>query len=292
MDTLQIVDRLSPGPDALAYPRTLGYDADGRLWISDAARHVILSIDSDSNELVPQDTIPDSYPYIAGFREGSVFVFSPAFHRVYELQQGRISKEIDLEGGLPEKGGLRYVTATDSGFAVKVVATDFDGYLAELDREGKLVRKTPLNGPEWRHAGLLRSMGSQIFSLVGYLPMIDTFNGSEVDSLALHGFDSPMLARMLQFRTGNTDEPPLLSSSSVPAGDHWFVLNMRPGWVQVDVYSLEGELQYILTEPNPAFNQDFFPTDLAVFAHPDGGFSISISVIEPEPRVDRYYWRP
>jgi len=101
-----------------------------------------------------------------------------------------------------------------------------------------------------------------------------------------------MLARMLQFQLGDTGEPPLLSSSAVLSGQYWFVLNMRPGWVQVDVYSLEGELKYILTEPDPAFNKEYFPTDLAVFELPDGGFNISVSLVEPDARVDRYYWRP
>lgn len=292
VDTLVVVDRLTPGSDRLAYPRTIGYAPDGTLWVTDTARHILLSIPEGRNEVTPRDTLPNAYPYLAGFRGASVFAFSPSTHRIYELTDGTLRREIELEGHLPEKGGLRYAVATESGFAVKVVAPDFDGYLAILDRDGRTVRSIPLSGPEWRYAGLLRATGDEVYSLAGYLPLIDTFHRDEPDSLALIGFDSPMLARTLQFRLGDTNEPPLLSSSAVMAGGYWFVLNMRPGWIQIDVYSLSGDLRYLLTQPDPEFNQEFFPTDLAVHALPDGGFHIAVAVVQPEPRIDRFYWHP
>jgi len=292
VDTLTVIDRIQPDSDLLVYPRTIGYDEQGVLWITDTAQHVVLSLGSDTDTLVPRDTIPDSYPYLAGFRAGSVFAFSPAFHKVYELQQGRVTREIALQGDLPEKGGLRYAIATDSGFAVKIAANGFQSYIARLSDQGAVDGRINLESEEWRYAGLLRASGDTLFSLAGYLPQIDRWVGGELDSLSLIGFDSPMLARTRQFRSGETDQPPLLTASAIKAGGHWFVLNMRPGWTQIDVYSFGGSLQYILTEPNPAFNQEFFPTDIAVFALSDGGYHIAVSMVKPEPRIDRYYWHP
>lgn len=292
VDTLAFIDRVSPGTDSLSYPRSIGYDPNGLLWITDTARHVILTLSKDQTSPVYHSTIPLSFPYLAGFRGNSAYVFSPAFHRIYELGEGRIRREVALEGPLPKEGGLRYAIVTDSGFAVKVVANEFGSYLATTDDRGVIDRKIELKGEEWRYAGLLRSHSGQIFSLSGYLPQIDSLGSVGLDSLLLFGFDSPMLPRTRQFQLGDTHEPPLLTASADRAGKYWFVLNMRPGWTQVDVYSPGGELKYILTEPNPAFNQEFFPTDIAVFEMEDGRFQVAVSVLKPEPRIDRYYWHP
>lgn len=292
VDTLALIDRISPGVDSLSYPRSIGYDPNGILWITDTARHVILTLSQDQATPVFHAEIPLSFPYLAGFRGNSAYVFSPAFHRIYELSDGQIRREVALEGPLPKEGGLRYAIVTETGFAVKVAANEFDSYLATTDDFGVIDRKIELMGEEWRYAGLLRSDSREIFSLSGYLPQIDSLGSAGLDSLQLFGFDSPMLPRTRQFQMGDTHEPPLLSASADRAGNYWFVLNMRPGWTQVDVYSLRGELQYILTEPNPAFNQDFFPTDIAVFEMEDGRFQVAISVLKPEPRIDRFYWQP
>jgi hypothetical protein len=292
VDTLQVIDRIAPGMDSLSYPRSIGYDPEGQLWITDTARHVILSLAQDADTLVYRATIPLSYPYLAGFRGESVFVFSPAFHHIFELVGGKVQREISLEGPLPEEGGLRYATVTEFGFVVKVAANEFDNYLAEVDNQGAIIRSVELPGNEWRNAGLLRAYSGSVYSLAGYLPLIDSLRSGRLDSLALIGFDSPMLPRTRQFQMGDTYEPPLLSASGVRSKNHWFLLNMRPGWIQIDVYSIKGELQYILTEPNPGFNQEFFPTDIAVFETEDGGFNIAVSILKPAPRVDRYYWHP
>jgi len=293
VDTLEVIDRVSPGIDSLSYPRSIGYAPDGVLWVTDTARHVILSLPQDQSAFIYQATIPLSYPYLAGFRGASEYVFSPAFHHIYELVDGAIQREIALQGPLPEEGGLRYAVATDSGFAVKIAANNgFASYLALIDDDGAIQNTVDLKGDEWRYAGLLRSRANDVFSLVGYLPQIDSLGASGLDSLRLVGFDSPMLPRTRQFQKGDTHEPPLLTASAARTASHWFVLNMRPGWTQIDVYSLKGTLQYILTEPNPAFNQDFFPTDIAVFEMENGRFQIAVSVLKPEPRIDRYYWQP
>ena len=292
VDTLVIVDQITGGQSELQYPRTLAFDPSGVLWITDTARHMLLAYESGSPDPVAQDTIPDAFPYMAGFRGDAVFAFSPATHTVYALRNGLVDEEIELEGELPERGGLRYVTASASGFVSKVIAPEFEGYLALHDEEGRLLDKVMLPGPDWRYAGLLRTQGDTIYSLVGYRPMIDRYQGGVLDSLALSGFDSPMLSRSLQFMMGDTHEPPLLSASADFAGEYIFALNMRPGWIQIDVFNLEGHLQHILTQPTPSFNQEYYPTDIAVMEDGSGGYDIAISVVKPEPRIERYSWSP
>lgn len=292
VDTLQFVDTVQPGENTLTYPRTLAYAPDGTLWVTDTAQHILLTLSPEESNLVSRDTLPETYPYMAGFRDGSAFVFSPATHHIYELGPSGLIREIALQGAIPDKGGLRYATVTDSGFAVKIVADGFESYVAWTNDEGEILESVPVNGPEWRYAGQIKSSGGTVYSLAGYLPMIDIFEGARQDSMVWMGFDSPMLPRTRQYQSGNTDQPPLLSASAVQQGDFWFVLNMRPGWIQVDVYSRDGMLKYILTQPNPSFNQEFFPTDIAVHPDGEGGFHIAIALIKPDPRIDRFYWHP
>lgn len=292
VDTLVVVDQIDPGSEVLRYPKTLGYDPEGLLWVTDTAQHIVMAFEPGATEPTVRDTIPESYPYLAGFRDGSVFVFSPASHSIFEITDGEVVREIEIEGELPERGGLRYVTATETGFFVKVVAPDFDGYLALLDKDGAIQSKIALPGPEWRYAGLLRSTPDALYSLSGYRPIIDRYRDNVLDSLILLGFDSPMLPRSYQFIMGDTHEPPLLSASAAFTDDRIFVLNMRPGWVQIDVYDLGGQLQHIITQPDPIFSRDYYPTDIAVRAAGDGGYEIAIALLEPVPRIDRYYWHP
>ena len=292
VDTLTVLEPIRPENDGLGYPRTLAYDTNGLLWVTDTARHILLAFEEGSMEPVERDTIPDSFPYLAGFRGESVFAFSPATHSVYEVKGGQVEREIEIEGAVPERGGLRYVATTDSGFVSKVIAPEFEGYLALHDVDGKIVKQIALSGPEWRYAGLLRVRGESSYSLSGFRPIVDRYQDGSLDSLALVGFDSPMLSRSLQFMMGDTHAPPLLSASADLAGDFLFALNMRPGWAQIDVYDLEGQLQHLITQPAPSFNQEYYPTDIAVRQNGDGVYEISISVVKPEPRIERYSWSP
>ena len=68
VDTLTVLEAINTGMDELQYPRTLAYDANGLLWVTDTARHILLAFESGFVEPVERDTIPDSFPYLAGFR--------------------------------------------------------------------------------------------------------------------------------------------------------------------------------------------------------------------------------
>ena len=100
-----------------------------------------------------------------------------------------------------------------------------------------------------------------------------------------------MLSRTRQFMLKDLTQPPLLTSAASAVGDRLFVLNLRPGWLRVDVYDESGKLKNILTQPTPSFNSEYFPTDLAVRQIGDGPeYEFAITLIEPEARVDRYRW--
>ncbi|RMF59718.1 MAG: hypothetical protein D6746_07860, partial [Bacteroidetes bacterium] len=84
----------------------------------------------------------------------------------------------------------------------------------------------------------------------------------------------------------------LLTASADAVGDALFVLNMRPGWLRVDVYDAAGRIQHILTQENPAFNQEYYPADLAVRRTADGAFEIAVVASKPAPTLTLYRWHP
>lgn len=284
--------------EMLAYPRTLGYAPDGRLWVADSERETLLReapsgsrVDSLVLEVAAE--LPGAVPWLAGFRGDTVAVFSPAGHQMLLIDgDGTVVDSVRLGGDRPAGGALSWAAADSAGYYVKVLADEFDGYVARLDRSGAVVESHPLPGPTWVHAGMLRPWGARLASLRGYLPAIDVWGGGRIDSLSLVGFDSPMLSRTRSFLIGDVDQPPLLTASAAPVDERLFVLNMRPGWLRVDVFDASGRLRHILTQPDPEFRQEYFPTDIAVRRLADGRYELSVSLVQPEARIDRYRWVP
>ena len=70
-----------------------------------------------------------------------------------------------------------------------------------------------------------------------------------------------------------------------------FVINVRPGWLRVDVYGSDGKLEAILTEPDPGFNKSFYPTDIGI-RFEDGEYLIAVTIAKPRPSVRLYAWQP
>jgi len=174
------------------------------------------------------------------------------------------------------------------------VGKQFQGYVAHLDEHGGIITRVSLPGPYWRHAGLLRVWGDSLLSLSGFRPILDvlpTDLSIPLDSLPLVGFDSPMLARSLTFLHGETHEPPLLSTSATPVGDWLFVLNLRVGWLRIDVYDRAGRLQHILVQEDPGFNTEFYPMDLAVRSPEAGLYEMAVVLVKPVPEVKLYRWK-
>ncbi len=293
VDTLRLQWTTTGPEDALTHPRTVLFGADGRLYVADTERNGVFMFEGDGRFAGEIADAAFAFPYLAGQWGDTLAVFNPQARRVDYVRDGAVVGGVPLPADVPRRGGLLYVAAGPGRLFLKAIGQDFDGYVARLDAQGAVVARHPLAGPYWRHAGLLRLWGDSLLSLSGFRPVLDVLPpGGGLDTLALAGFDSPMLARSRLFMLGEIDEPPLLTASAAPAGDRLFVLNMRPGWLRVDIYDRDGRLRHVLTQEKPAFNQDYYPTDLAVRRTDDGAFEVAVVVARPAPAVALYRWRP
>jgi hypothetical protein len=318
VDTLEAVDQLRLEPELLAYPRSISYSPDGILWVGDTKVHTIVGFDESGQVSQSLQFDELEYPYISGFRSDTLVVFTPENPRIVHVVDGEITKTIPVPQERPLGPGFQYATSYEGGYFYKVIDENFRGYIARLDPIGRETGRWILPGEYWRYAGALRMWSGSLLSLSGYLSQVHIVSEMSVlspsvetplDSLRLHGFDSPMLSRTRLFLLDELTQPPLLSVSAVGLGELLFVLNMRPGWLRVDVYDRSGELQYILTQPTPEFNTEYYPTDLAVrvvrTGRPGSGVSggdnagfapgkiyeLAVSLVKPEARIDRYLWR-
>jgi len=290
VDTL-VLDRTTP-PDAFDHPRTVAFLDDGRLAVSDVERNEITLLAPDGSVVAIHglaSRLPGGIPYIAGVAGDTIFVFGAGDNVVASIAGGRILHSFALEPG-DASSALRYVTADATGAWVKSVDPDRAATISRYENGGR-TGALRLRGPYWSHAGPLIGGEASVLSMRGYVPAYTTVDRALVaDSTALHGFDSPMLARMRTFEAGGVRSPPLLIPAATLLDDRLFLINARPGWLRVDVYE-SGRLEAILIEPDPRFDQSFYPTDIA--ARADGnGIRIAVSSSQPEPVVRLFTWRP
>lgn len=285
---------------ALEHPRTLLYGEDGRLYLSDAEADRIFTLDDEGQPLEVIESDDLDHPYLAGLRGDTVLVFNPADHHIDFFIDGASAHRIPTPENedLPEEQPLLYTAADADHVYFKAVGENFDNYVARLSRDGAIEERLGLPGPYWRHAGLLRPWGDTLASLSFYRPVVDVMprelseSAARVDTLALMGFDSPMLGRSRSFVEGDLSEPPMMAMSASAAGDYLFVLNARPGWVHVDVFDREGELVRALSQADVQPSRSFYPMDLAVREREDGNYDIAVALIEPDPHVRLYRWTP
>ncbi len=292
-DTLVLRATVTGTDDApMQYVRSLAYGSDGLLYAADAAAAALHVIDGTGSvrRTVKSDLF--SYPYVAGTSADGVTVFSPGRGRLQRVRGDEVTDVAEIPEEVHPRGLLQYAHQMHEVSYVKVLGAEFEGYIGALQDDGSIRRIAELPGPAWRRAGFLRSWGGTLISLNGYRPVIDVVRpDGALDSLRLNGFDSPMLSRLRLFEIGEIDAPPLLTAAAAPLGDSLFVLNMRPGWLQVDVYDRSGKLRAILTEQDPGFNRDYYPTDIAVASSPGArSIRIAVSVVRPDSRVNLYDW--
>ncbi|SHK31838.1 hypothetical protein [Rhodothermus profundi] len=276
----------------LKRPRTVQFGPDGLLYLSDAERHLLAVLDAAGTL---RDTLQPSgvrYPYLAGFRHDTLVVLAPEARQLVLVARRQVVQRLPLPSLLPDRA-LLYAAATPQGYFVKAVREGQGGILVQLDRQGRVLRQQPLPEPYWRYAGFVRPWGDTLLSLAGFRPVIDRWwPDGRLDTLALVGFDSPMLARSRAFLVGEVHEAPLLTSSAVPVDSLLFVLNLRPGWVQIDVYGLrDGHLRHRLVPPAQPLNRRFYPHDLAVRCQPSSCLLVVV-LNDPEPRIVAYRWPP
>jgi len=289
VDTLSVVFVRTYDREDFQSPRTLLFDDAGYLLVADVRAHAVHRIDP-AGEIAGTTVLEGAIPYLAGTQADTTWIFSPAQQRVHRLVGMRPRDSTVMDGGAEDERALSWIIRTDSGFVSKVLDDAGGNRIAFHDPGGAVVHRIELPGPSWRYAGLLRQDGGGTVSLSGFLPFIYRVSPAGMDSTRLVGFDSPMLARTLQFERGTTEQPPLLSGSAAFAGEWLFVLNMRPGWLHVDVFDTEGDLAYVLTQPDPAFNKEYYPTDLAVRQVGEQAFELAVIITEPAPGLERYTW--
>ncbi len=292
-DTLRHVwTAATPEDTPMKHPRTVFFGPDGRLYVGDTERNSVLVFGDDGAFVEEITDEAFEYPYLAGWRADTLLVFNPTARRLAFVSGGALRRTLATPDDLPPRGALQYMAASDSALFFKALGQNFEGYLARLDARGRIAERHALTGPYWRYAGMLRLWGDSLLSLSGFRPVIDVLTpDGRLDTLALTGFDSPMLARSRLFLLGETHEPPLLTSSAAASGASLFVLNMRPGWLRIDVYDHAGRLRRILTQENPSFNQEYYPADLAV-RRVGRAFEIAVVAVKPAPSLDRYRWTP
>lgn len=290
-DTLLLIRSVQGTPEnEMVYPRTVLFGKGDTIYVGDVQSGDIFLFDVEGAPLRSWHDDRLVHPYLAGFRGDTLLVFSPDSSRVYYLHAGKIARQIVL----PRPGdrtALQYVTGADEGIYLKVVSPDSGASIFRISHTGRQGARTNLTGPYWRYAGLLRAWGDTLLSLSGYRPVVDLLTPEgRTDTLALVGFDSPMLARSRAFMLGDVREPPLLSSSAAPAGSFLFVLNLRPGRLRIDVYDRSGRLQHVLTDASAAGGREFFPIALDVRPNGDDGYLIAVTTHKPTPKLLLYRW--
>lgn len=288
----------SAGTDAhsLEYPRTVRFLDAGGLAVSDAERNSLFHFGGDGQLEREVNDEAFEVPFIIGARADTLLVFNAESDRVdFVTDGGRLpSRSFSIERPAPET--LVYMLAADTSFYAKVVGNEIESFIDRFDEEGRPVARVPLEGPHWRHAGFLRQWGDSLVSLSGFRPVVDLLpaafqEGARPDTLALVGFDSPMLERSYAFAQGDVSNAPLLTPAATPVGDLLFVLNLRPGWIQIDAYDRNGRLQHRLVERHEMGDQNFYP--LALDARRDkGGYEFAVTLRSPEPRLELYRWQP
>ena len=294
-DTIQSVQVLSGRYESkLKWPRTVLFDSTGRVYVSDTDRHSVFVFNVDGTLLREFSWERGQFPYLAGWHGDSLLVFSPVYHKIDVLVDTVVVDSIPMPA--PGSDALQYAVATRTALYLKVVSQKqpANHFVYEIDRSGEIVAKARLSGSSWDHAGLLRAVGDVPVSLMGFFPRVMTWPRGLAfapTTIRWNGFDSPMLRRTFAFAEGNARNTPLLTSAAAVAGPYWFVLNLRPGWLRLDVYDLAGDLQHVLIEAAPAYAKEFYPTDIAVRQRAQNTFDIAVSMVTAEPAVRRYVWQ-
>jgi len=279
----------------LAYPRTVRF-GEGTVAVSDAERNSLFRFGLDGTFRREISDEAFAVPYLIGHRGDTLVAFNAEADRIDFVAGGRRLANRAIAYDRPSREALVYMLATDAHLYAKVVEQERGAHVARLGPAGGVEARVALDGPYWRRAGFLRAWGDSLVSLSGYRPVVHRLprafaDGARADSLALVGFDSPMLERSYAYAQGDVTKPPLLSASAAATGDRLFVLNLRPGWVQIDVYDRGGRLQRRLVEPHSGGNRGFYPVDLDV-RRADDGYRFAVAVRSPAPRVELYRWRP
>ena len=303
VDTLELAwTARAPEDTPMPLPTSLGWMDDGRLAVVETQVGGIHVFGADG-AYQSQTGLPEtSYPYFAGASGEAVAVLARGTGEVLWAVPGDgVVREISVGEGARNA----WASSPTGSLVVRFGGgiADEPAEIRQLDAAGTVLRTTPLPSP-WRASGFLRVWGDTPVALSGYRPVIDLVTEGRADTLALQGFDSPQLARSAQFVRGDADEPPLLTSSAAPLGDHLYVLNLRGDHVRVDVYGRDGVLQRVLVSPGPWHVLEHVALDIGARLSTDPGQpegTVELAVLmqrsrgviqEADAFVALYRWSP
>jgi hypothetical protein len=292
VDTLRLLWRSNGAANrAIGYPRTVRFSHRDSIVVSDVERNSLFFFDTSSGTGRELDLPELEVPYLVGFRGDTLAVFSPAPLRIDLMVGDAIVRSIAIDDEERSESSLLYVAVSDAIY-YKRVDPEAENFVAIVDERGEIENRIPLDGRHWRLAGQLRTWGDSLLSLSGFRPVVDVIKvqSGGVDTLALRGFDSPMMARSRLFIRGSVHEAPLLTTSAAPSGDLLFVLNLRAGWLQIDVFDREGMLQYRLSPADRLYSSTYFPQDLDVRETAPGNYQIAVVLSQPQPMLEVYGW--
>ena len=298
VDTLELAwTARAPENDPMPLPTSLGWMDDGRLAVVETQVGSIRIFGADSTYQGRIDLPEQSYPYFAGASGDTVAVLARGTGEVLWAVPGDgVVREVSVG-----ESALNAWATSPGGGTISVRfgggTSDEPAEIRQLDADGAVIQTAPLPN-SWRSSGFLRAWGDTTVALSGYRPVVDLVANGQADTLALHGFDSPQLPRSAQFVRGDANEPPLLTSSADPLGDHLYVLNLRGDHVRVDVYGRDGVLQRVLVSPKPWQVLQHVALDLSVRRSPDGFLDLAVlmqrsrGVIQPaDAFLALYRWR-
>ena len=293
VDTMRLVWQTNKN---IVYPRSVRFDNYGNLFVSDVQDSLIYTFDTQGTR-TGSITGDFTFPYLAGFRGDSLVVFNPKddHWRFDIVHGGEVVRTIAVTDSLLQKEVFSYGAVSDSAFYVKSLAESFGSQVIAVDDNGQLSAPIfDLGQPYWRHAGGIRAENNNVISFCGYLPVANFVNLSESsqDTIRFMGFDSPRLNDTRKFLSGDTHEPPLISAAAATTDSLIFAMNLRLGWIRVDIFDHAGQLQAVVESENQKVNKEFFPIDIDVFQQEDGSWLIAI-IAKPEVQgIWVYKWTP
>ena len=295
VDTLQALSATT-GTQAhpLAYPRTVQFRPDSGLVVSDVERNSLFHFGPDAT-FQHEDTDPAyAVPYLIGARGDTLLVFNAEADRVDTVVDTSRLGDQSQPVQRPAAETLVYLRATETALYAKMLGEEVAPFVARLGADGTPTARASLRGPYWRHSGPLRVWGDTLVSLSGFRPVVNLLplgfeDEARADSMALKGFNSPMLERSYAYAQGDASKPPLLAASATAVGNTLYVLNLRPGWVRIDAYDRQGRLQRRLIEDSRTGSRNFYPVDLAA-RRTEEGIVFAVAVRSPEARLELYRW--
>ncbi|MEX0747371.1 MAG: hypothetical protein WD275_05165, partial [Rhodothermales bacterium] len=234
IDSLRLLWRSTGVPDrTMEYPRTVRFSPQDSVVVSDVERNSLFLFDASDGTGRELGLPEQGVPYLAGFRGDTIAVFNPAPLRIDLVVRNDVARSIVIRDENRSESSLLYAAVSDAVY-YKRVGPDAENFVAAVDEHGDISTSVALDAPHWRLAGQLRIWGDSLLSLSGFRPVVDviSLSSGRVDTLALQGFDSPMLSRSRLFLRGSVHEAPLLTTAAAPAGDLLFVLDLRAGWLQ------------------------------------------------------------